>query len=80
MVIARMPEDRSEIFENHTKTFEAIHTCMRTPVGPSDPFMFVVMCYIVVAQTLRADEDFQQKQRIRFRERDVPTNTMLIDK
>eukprot|EP00972_Heterocapsa_arctica_P022914 3370903-Heterocapsa_arctica.AAC.1 len=53
MVIARMPEDRSNPFKNiqrPSKALKAIHTCMCTPVGRtgatlpftlfSDPFMF----------------------------------------
>eukprot|EP00972_Heterocapsa_arctica_P062773 9260340-Heterocapsa_arctica.AAC.1 len=39
MVIARMPEDRSNMFKNlqqPSNTFQVIYTCMCTPVGPTD--------------------------------------------
>eukprot|EP00972_Heterocapsa_arctica_P006821 997003-Heterocapsa_arctica.AAC.1 len=41
MVIARMPEDRSNTFKNlqkYSKTFKATYTCMCTPAGPTDIF------------------------------------------
>eukprot|EP00972_Heterocapsa_arctica_P074045 10929869-Heterocapsa_arctica.AAC.1 len=39
MVIARMPEDRSKTIKNlqtPSSTCKAIHTCMCTPVGPTE--------------------------------------------
>eukprot|EP00972_Heterocapsa_arctica_P047566 7016523-Heterocapsa_arctica.AAC.1 len=39
MVIARMPEDRSNILQHRQQpshTLKAIYTCMCTPVGPTD--------------------------------------------